>query len=125
MKQNQNERFFLKVSTKAGAKAQKQFQVAWAQRPRAVPPNCFLDFGSGFGIDFFENNGNGNGNGNFDRYIFARFSQNVPTHVLKAHVDFSETCTFVFATTFAQFPSLFRLPRLLRFPRQRSRTPNR
>ena len=35
-------------------------------------------------------NGNGNGNGNFDRYIFARFSQNVPTNVLKSHVSVSE-----------------------------------
>ena len=52
------------------AKAQKQFGGAWAQGPQAAPPNCFLGFGSGFGIDFFENNGNGNGNGNFDRHIF-------------------------------------------------------
>ena len=27
-------------------------------------------------------NGYANGNGNFDRHIFARFSQNVPPHVL-------------------------------------------
>ena len=34
--------------------------------------------------------GNGNGNANFDGYIFARFSKNVPTHVLNTHVSVSE-----------------------------------
>ena len=44
--------------------------MAWAQGPQAATPNWVLGFGSGFGIDFFENNDNGNGNGNFDRYTF-------------------------------------------------------
>ena len=46
-------------------------------------------------------NGNGNGSGNFARYMFARFSQNVPTHVLKSHVDFpmEQGCARVKALT--------------------------
>ena len=69
-------RFFSKeVSAKARAKAQKTIWAGPLGPLGPGPPKLFLGFGSGFGIDFFENNGNGNGNGKFDRYIFFGFTK--------------------------------------------------